>query len=151
MDRTPEAMNQNESLPMAFVRNFATLMRDVTDKDRKSAKSLFVHVVAVDGGDHLCWSLRNKGVRLAKHPCWNSAVYYSWLNIVLAGSGQALNPLSLLSVVIQSAYIASLPIVGAPYLLTDFTPSVSLLCYVWVRPVCPHTFTIGAGVPSLFG
>lgn len=48
MDRTPEAMNQNESLPMAFVRNFATLMRDVTDKDRKSAKSLFVHVVAVE-------------------------------------------------------------------------------------------------------
>lgn len=111
MDRTPEAMNQNESLPMAFVGNFATLMRDVTDKDRKSAESLFVHVVTVDGGDHLCWSLRNKGIRLAKHPCWNSAVYCSWLDIVLAGSGQALNPLSLLAVVIQSAYMASLPIV----------------------------------------
>lgn len=88
MDQTPEAMNQNESLPIAFVRNFATLMRDVTDKDRQSAKGLFVHVVAVDGGDRLCWSLRNKGIRLAKHPCWYSAVYCTWLNIVLAGSGR---------------------------------------------------------------
>lgn len=104
-------MNQNESFPIAFVINFATLMRDITDKGRKSAEGLLMHVVAVDGGDHLCWSLRNKGIRLAKHPCWSSAVYCTWLNIVLAGSGRALNPLSLLSLVIQPAYMASLPIV----------------------------------------
>lgn len=82
-DWSPEATNQNESLPIAFVRYFATLMRDVTDKGRKSAKSLFVHMVAVDSGDHLRWSFRDKGIRLAKHSGWNSAVCPTWLIVVL--------------------------------------------------------------------